>query len=369
MNEDRLVSLSRRELLRLLGAGGIAALTGLPAIEALAQSRRDTLVIGIDTSDSTELDPVRDLHYTPPMTVSACYETLVTMAPGDYINLKPLLATQWARTPDGKGWRFKLRDNVKFTSGNPMTAADVKFSLDRCRFIKFQSSQYLDNVTSVDVVEADMIDHRHVAGGVGGPIHDAFARGVNHRRIVHRSDGQLERVGLRQRTVACRHLDFDDAVEIQRRRAGKRVVRRIESQPRRQRVAVGERRRQGQGVVVGIGEGVARNLKAPGLILGRGQGRGRCIGLVAEVVIRCMAAGRRLDALADLGFRDHVGDEARDFRLRPAGMPGLLATRTAHGPTFRPEGRKVDHVGRRTTGADDHGKTDKSCCHTVSADP
>ena len=105
MNEDRVVSLSRRELLRLLGAGGITALTGLPAIEALAQSRRDTLVIGIDTSDSTELDPVRDLHYTPPMTVSACYETLVTMAPGDYINLKPLLATQWARTADDVLWR------------------------------------------------------------------------------------------------------------------------------------------------------------------------------------------------------------------------------------------------------------------------
>ena len=158
MNEDRVVSLSRRELLRLLGAGGITALTGLPAIEALAQSRRDTLVIGIDTSDSTELDPVRDLHYTPPMTVSACYETLVTMAPGDYINLKPLLATQWARTPDGKGWRFKLRDNVKFVGGNPMTAADVKFSLDRCRYIKFQSSQYLENVTSVNVVDDHTVD-------------------------------------------------------------------------------------------------------------------------------------------------------------------------------------------------------------------
>ena len=48
----------------------------MPALQALAQSRKDTLVIGIDTSDSTELDPVRDLHYTPPMTISACYETL-----------------------------------------------------------------------------------------------------------------------------------------------------------------------------------------------------------------------------------------------------------------------------------------------------
>src|SRR3954471_8382438 len=157
-DDDRVISLPRRDLLKLLGAGGIAALTGLPAIEALAQSRRDTLVIGIDTSDSNNLDPVRDLHYTPPMTVSACYETLVTMTPGDYINLKPVLATRWARTADGKGWRFILRDNVKFASGNPMTAADVKFSLERVRHIKYQASQYLENVTTINVVDDKTVD-------------------------------------------------------------------------------------------------------------------------------------------------------------------------------------------------------------------
>ncbi|MFO1303813.1 MAG: ABC transporter substrate-binding protein [Burkholderiales bacterium] len=156
--EDRIISLSRRELLRLLAAGGYAALAGLPAVQALAQGRKDTLVIGIDTSDSTEFDPVRDLHYTPPMTVSACYDALVTMTPGDYINLKPALATSWARTPDGQGWRFTLRDNVKFVSGNPMTAHDVKFSLDRVRYIQYQSSQYLTNVTSVNVVDDRTVD-------------------------------------------------------------------------------------------------------------------------------------------------------------------------------------------------------------------
>src|ERR1700712_3852241 len=111
MKRSEALSVSRRELMKLLGIGGTAALgVTLPALEALAQSRKDTLVIGIDTSDTTELDPVRDLHYPPPMTISACYDTLVTMAPGDYTTLKPLLATAWARTPDGKGWRFTLRD-------------------------------------------------------------------------------------------------------------------------------------------------------------------------------------------------------------------------------------------------------------------
>lgn len=158
MTNDQVISVTRRDLMRLIGAGGAASLAGWPGVAALAQGRKDTLVIGIDTSDSTEFDPVRDLHYTPPMTVSACYDTLVTMAPGDYINLKPALATQWARTSDGQGWRFTLRENVKFASGNPMTAADVKFSLDRCRYIQFQSSQYLTNVTSINVIDDRTVD-------------------------------------------------------------------------------------------------------------------------------------------------------------------------------------------------------------------
>jgi len=41
MEHDRFISLPRRDLLRLLAGGGIAAITGLPAVQALAQSRRD----------------------------------------------------------------------------------------------------------------------------------------------------------------------------------------------------------------------------------------------------------------------------------------------------------------------------------------
>jgi peptide/nickel transport system substrate-binding protein len=151
---------SRRDLMALLGiGGGTAAMTTLmPTLQALAQARKDTLVIGIDTSDTTELDPVRDLHYTPPMTISACYESLLTMSPGDYINLKPQLATKWERTPDGKGWRFTLREGVKFVSGNPVTAEDVKFSLDRVRHIRYQAAQYLTNVEAVNVIDAKTVD-------------------------------------------------------------------------------------------------------------------------------------------------------------------------------------------------------------------
>ena len=198
MNEDRVISMRRRDMLRLFGSGGIAALAGMPALEAIAQSRKETLVVGIDISDSTELDPVRDLHYTPPMTVSACYDCLVTMTAGDYINLKPALATRWARTPDGNGWRFTLRDNVKFASGAPMTAADVKFSLDRVRYIQFQSSQYLSNVTSVNVVDDKTVDI--IIKNQGEPLLNTLAApsfAITERKVVeaHGGDGTPESKG------------------------------------------------------------------------------------------------------------------------------------------------------------------------------
>src|SRR5882724_4715053 len=122
--------IDRRRLMQLLGAGGGAIAAGLPG-RVFAQARKNTLVIGIDISDTITLDPARLAQYTSPMTVAAAYDTLVTMTPGDYINVKPALATKWERTPDGKGWRFTLRDGVKFASGAAMTIEDVKWSFDR----------------------------------------------------------------------------------------------------------------------------------------------------------------------------------------------------------------------------------------------
>ena len=77
MNDDQwLISVRRRDLLRLFGiGGGIAALPrDCRRWRRWRNRARKRWSIGIDTSDSTELDPVRDLHYTPPMTISACYD-------------------------------------------------------------------------------------------------------------------------------------------------------------------------------------------------------------------------------------------------------------------------------------------------------
>ena len=147
--------LTRRDLARLLGAS--AALLA-PGGAALAQGRRDTLVLGLDISDTVTLDPVRQAQYTPPLTIAACYDSLMTLEPGEYITPKPALATSWERTPDGRGWRFTLRQGVRFASGATMTAEDVKFSFDRLIGMREQTQAYIKAVDRVEIVDGQTVD-------------------------------------------------------------------------------------------------------------------------------------------------------------------------------------------------------------------
>ena len=150
-------AVSRRELARLLGVGSVAAIMPAGAV-AWAQSRRDTLVIGIDISDTVTLDPVKQAQYTPPMTLNAIYDGLLTLERSDLVRPKPALATAWTRRPGGDGWRFTLREGVKFVSGNVMTAEDVKWSFDRLLNMKEQTQQYLKSISRVEIVDPKTID-------------------------------------------------------------------------------------------------------------------------------------------------------------------------------------------------------------------
>lgn len=49
----------------------------------------------------------------------------------DYNKLEPELAESFSESADGKSITFKIRQNATFHDGSPVTAADVKWSLDR----------------------------------------------------------------------------------------------------------------------------------------------------------------------------------------------------------------------------------------------
>src|ERR1700722_14221150 len=144
----------------MFGAGGLLAMLLADARPATAQSatRKNTLVIGIDMSDTLVLDPAKVRSYTNPMPTRACYDPLVKMTVEDYIHVQPCIATEWSYLPDGKTVRFKLRDDVKFVTGQPVTAEDVRFSFMRLLHLQEQPSQYIAHVDHLEVVDAHTVD-------------------------------------------------------------------------------------------------------------------------------------------------------------------------------------------------------------------
>ncbi|HSO18566.1 MAG TPA: ABC transporter substrate-binding protein, partial [Desulfosarcina sp.] len=49
----------------------------------------------------------------------------------DVSKIYGVVAESWSVSPDGKTYTFKIRDGIRFASGNPLTAEDVAFSLQR----------------------------------------------------------------------------------------------------------------------------------------------------------------------------------------------------------------------------------------------
>jgi peptide/nickel transport system substrate-binding protein len=135
---------------RWIAACAFAAIAGIGAAQA---ADKKVLVIGRDASDIRTLDPARQAETTPPMILRAVYDTLVTVTPDDYNAVKPMLADRWELADDGQSWVFHLHPGAKFGSGNPVTADDVKFSLDRLKNLKDQPAYLADNMAEAIVVD------------------------------------------------------------------------------------------------------------------------------------------------------------------------------------------------------------------------
>lgn len=79
------------------------------------------------------------------------YDGLVDFA-GPTLTLRPMLAERW-ENPSPTIWRFHLRKGVKFHNGDPLTAEDVKFSVDYALANKSTVKVYLGPTQSARVID------------------------------------------------------------------------------------------------------------------------------------------------------------------------------------------------------------------------
>ena len=83
---------------------------------------------------------------TPFMVIYALHDAMLKPMPGN--PMAPGLAESWSVSADGLAYDFVLRKGAKFHNGDPVTAEDVKFSLERYRGA---SSKVLkENVAAVE---------------------------------------------------------------------------------------------------------------------------------------------------------------------------------------------------------------------------
>jgi peptide/nickel transport system substrate-binding protein len=144
---------SRRFRGVLILMGSVALFLGGLGQTARAQSRQETLIIARNIDDYTTNDPGRQYEFTGQMTNQSVYDTLVTVDAPDFTRIQPKLATKWDVSKDGTVYTFTLRPGVKFASGNPLTASDVKFSFRRLKNLKDNPAFFLDAVKEIDVVD------------------------------------------------------------------------------------------------------------------------------------------------------------------------------------------------------------------------
>lgn len=95
------------------------------------------------------------------------YDGLTRADPKGGPTIQPALAESWKVSDGGRTYTFKLRPGVKFSNGDPLTAEDVKFTLDR--FGDEDVNQVL-SVVAVGYESSRVVDERTVEVKLDRPV-------------------------------------------------------------------------------------------------------------------------------------------------------------------------------------------------------
>lgn len=116
--------------IRLLGFSAALALSAAFG-QAVAATPADTLVVAKNIDDIISLDPAEVFEISGGEVINNLYTRLVTHDPADFTKLVGGVAESWQVSDDGSTITFKIRKGQKFDSGNPVTAQDAAWSLQR----------------------------------------------------------------------------------------------------------------------------------------------------------------------------------------------------------------------------------------------
>ncbi|HZS84031.1 MAG TPA: ABC transporter substrate-binding protein [Stellaceae bacterium] len=109
--------------------GGL--MTALLVSPAFAATPKDTVVMAKQIDDIISLDPGEVFEFSGAEAVSNIYDKLIDFNIKKVSELHGRLVESWGVADDGVTYTFKMKKGLKFASGNPITAADAAWSLQR----------------------------------------------------------------------------------------------------------------------------------------------------------------------------------------------------------------------------------------------
>lgn len=109
----------------------LALVVAFSATPATAATPADTLVMAWQFDDIITLDPAEIFEFSGAEYAGNTYDRLIGYEVDDVSKIYGVVAESWTVSPDGKTYTFKIRNGISFASGNPLTAEDVAFSLQR----------------------------------------------------------------------------------------------------------------------------------------------------------------------------------------------------------------------------------------------
>ena len=124
-----MVTMKRRDISRAAVAIGVVGLLGAFAPELRAQGKKGGTLTYATVSGPGTLDPHVSSSAVELEVINNLFEGLVAL---DNQNAtRPMLAAKATVSPDSKTYTFELRRGVRFHTGEEMTSADVKASMER----------------------------------------------------------------------------------------------------------------------------------------------------------------------------------------------------------------------------------------------
>ena len=120
-----------RNALAAIAVVSTLTLTLTFAAQTQAATPKDMLVMATLLDEFTTLDPGEIYELVPQEYVANTYDRLIRVDLKDPARFNGDVAQSWTVSPDGLTFTFKIRPGLKFHSGNPLTADDVAWSIQR----------------------------------------------------------------------------------------------------------------------------------------------------------------------------------------------------------------------------------------------